>query len=208
MPRLTYRSVIDAGASRGSFAEAFLQLHRPDRLVLVEALPNLAEQLRSQFAARPGASVVAAALSDRSGEAAFEVNEFDYSSSLLPIDPRNSEWFGRSLRVARTIRVPTLSLPDLLRQEGLDVVHLLKLDLQGAERLVLTGGAEALDRVQVIYTEVLFEVLYTGCWLFRDMESFLRKRGFKLCSLGNIVHAHRGDLLQANAVFRRLKSVD
>jgi hypothetical protein len=81
---------------------------------------------------------------------------------------------------------------------------LLKLDLQGAERLVLSGGAEVLKRVRVIYTEVFFEQLYSGAWLFWEMNEFLSGRGFKLCGLSNIVHAADGDLVQANATFRKL----
>jgi hypothetical protein len=122
---------------------------------------------------------------------------------LLPIDPRNSQWFGRDLSVADSMTVPTLTLTELMTREKLESVDLLKLDLQGAERLVLTGGEQALDRVQVIYTEVFFERLYSGAWLFWEMNEFLSTRGFKLCGLSNIVHAADGDLVQANATFRR-----
>jgi FkbM family methyltransferase len=204
LPRLKYRSVIDGGANRGSFTDAFLQLHRPEKLVLVEAIPELAEKLRARYADRPDISVVSAALSDKNGEARFEINRSDASSSLLPIDPRNSAWFSRDLTVARTIRVPTLTLPALMEAQRLETVDLLKLDLQGAERFVLTGGETVLDRVRVIYTEIFFEQLYAGAWLFWEMNEFLSRRGFKLCGLSNIVHAPDGDLVQANATFRHL----
>ncbi len=204
LPRLDYRAVIDAGANRGAFTDAFLRLHRPERLVLVEAIPELATKLRTRYAADPRVSVISTALSDRTGEAQFEINRSEASSSLLSIDARNSAWFSRDLRVAHSIMVPTVTLPELLTRENLESVDLLKLDLQGAERFVLTGGAEVLDRVRVIYTEVFFEQLYAGAWLFRDMNDFLSSRGFKLCGLSNIVHAADGDLLQANATFRRL----
>ncbi|MEY2488539.1 MAG: hypothetical protein QOC70_481 [Verrucomicrobiota bacterium] len=203
LPRLEYRFVIDGGANRGSFTDAFLQLHRPERLVLVEAIPDLAEKLRARYAGRPGISIVSAALSDRNGEAQFEINRSEASSSLLPIDPRNSEWFSRDLRVARTVQVPTMTLAALMEEQGLQTVDLLKLDLQGAERLVLTGGEAVLERVRVIYTEIFFEQLYAGAWLFWEMNEFLAGRGFKLCGLSNIVHASDGDLVQANATFRK-----
>ena len=61
-----------------------------------------------------------------------------------------------------------------------------------------------LDRVRVIYTEIFFEQLYASAWLFSEMNEFLADRGFKLCGLSNIVHARDGDLLQANATFRRV----
>lgn len=203
LPRIDYRRVIDAGAHRGAFTDAFLRLHQPERIVLVEALPDLALKLRARYQNDVRISVVSAALSDRNGEAQFQVNRSDASSSLLPIDPRNSAWFGRDLAVDRTVDVMTMTLPELMSREKLDAVDLLKLDLQGAERLVLTGGAEVLDRVQVIYTEVFFEQLYTDAWLFWEMNEFLSGRGFKLCGLSNIVHANDGDLVQANATFRR-----
>ena len=204
LPRIEYRFVIDGGANRGAFTDALLELHRPERIVLVEAIPNLAEKLRARFASEPSISVVSAALSDRNGEAQFEINRSEASSSLLPIDPRNSEWFARDLRVARAIQVPTITLPALMEAQQLQTVDLLKLDLQGAERFVLTGGEAVLDRVRVIYTEVFFEQLYAGAWFFWEMNEFLATRGYKLCGLSNIVHAPDGDLVQANATFRRL----
>jgi FkbM family methyltransferase len=204
LPRLEYRCVIDGGANRGSFTDAFLRLHRPERLVLVEAIPDLAEKLRARYAGRSGISVVSAALSDNNGEAQFEINRSEASSSLLPIDSRNTAWFSRDLTVARTVQVPTMTLPALMEEQGMQTVDLLKLDLQGAERFVLNGGETVLDSVRVIYTEVFFEQLYTGAWLFWEMNEFLAGRGFKLCGLSNIVHAPDGDLVQANATFRRV----
>ena len=203
LPRLEYRSVVDGGANRGCFTDAFLRLHRPERLVLVEAIPDLAEKLRARYAGKSAISIVSAALSDKNGAAQFEINRSEASSSLLPIDPRNTAWFSRDLTVARTVQVPTMTLPALMEEQGLKTVDLLKLDLQGAERFVLTGGEAVLDHVRVIYAEVFFEQLYAGAWLFWEMNEFLAGRGFKLCGLSNIVHASDGDLLQANATFRR-----
>ena len=203
LPRLNYRFVVDAGANRGAFTDAFLQLHHPERMVLVEAIPELGFKLIERYSTDSRISVVAAALSERNGEARFEINRSEASSSLLAIDPRNSEWFGRDLGVVTSITVPTLTLPELMTREKLDSIDLLKLDLQGAERLVLTRGAEALHRVQVIYTEVFFERLYSGAWLLWEMNDFLSARGFKLCGLSNVVHAADGDLVQANATFRQ-----
>jgi FkbM family methyltransferase len=203
LPRLEYRRVVDAGANRGAFTDAFLRLHAPERMILVEAIPELALKLGAKYERDPRISVIAAALSDRNGNARFEINRSEASSSLLPIDPRNSEWFGRDLSVANAIIVPTIKLSELMTREKLDGVDLLKLDLQGAERLVLSSAAKVLDRVRVIYTEVFFERLYESAWLFGELTEFLSGHDFKLCGLSNIVHAANGDLVQANATFRR-----
>src|SRR6476661_6835760 len=142
LPRLHYRRVIDAGANRGAFTDAFLQLHQPERIVLVEAIPELAFKLAEKYSSDSRISVVASALSDSDGEARFDINRSEASSSLLSIDPRNSKWFARDLSVATSITVPTITLSELMTRENLEEVDLLKLDLQGAERLVLTGGAD------------------------------------------------------------------
>jgi FkbM family methyltransferase len=203
LPQIEYRTLVDAGANRGMFTDAFLEVQRPSRVVLVEAIPELAAELRRRFDGRNGFSVVAAALSDKNGEADFEINQSQASSSLLKINPRNFDWFGLDLKVARTVRVPTVTLTHLLDEQHLDGADLLKLDLQGAERLVLTGSEEALSRIRVIYTEVFFERLYAKAWLFWEVNEFLAGHGFKLCGISNIAHARNGDLLQANAMFRQ-----
>lgn len=204
LPRMEYRTVIDAGAHHGLFTDALLALHKPSRVVLVEPIPELAEKLRARFANRPGFSVVAAALSDANAEADLNVNQSDASSSLLRIDNRNTEWFGRDLSVARTVRVRTLTLSQLMDEQHLSEIDLLKLDLQGGERSVLIASESVLSRIGVIYTEIFFERLYADAWLFWEMNDFLAARGFKLCGMTNIVHGRDGTLLQANAIFRRI----
>ena len=203
LPAIKFDTLVDAGAHRGSFTEAFLQVHAPSRVVLVEAVPELAGTLRQRYDRRAGFSVVAAALSDRNGEADFELNRSLASSSLLKIDSRNANWFGLDLAVARSVRVPTLTLKRLFEEQELGKIDLLKLDLQGAERLVLTGGADVLPRVRVIYTEVFFEPLYEDAWLFWELNGFLALHGFKLCGISHVAHGRNGDLLQANAIFRQ-----
>jgi hypothetical protein len=170
---------------------------------LVEAIPELAAALQRQWESRPGVAVVAAALSDRNGRATFELNRSSASSSLLKIDRRNAEWFGMDLGVATTVEVPTLTLAELMTAQG---THVARLAEAGSARCRAPGPDRqrgVLPQVRVIYTEVFFEPLYEGAWLFWDMNEFLAARGFKLCGITNIVHARNGELLQANAIFRQ-----
>jgi len=90
LPRVNYRFVVDAGANRGAFTDAFLRLHRPERIILVEAIPELAMKLQEKYSSDARITVVAGALSDRNGEARFEINRSEASSSLLPIGKRRS----------------------------------------------------------------------------------------------------------------------
>lgn len=202
LPRITYDYVIDAGAHTGTFSDAFLQLHRPKRLIMLEPIPELAGGLKRRYLSKPFITIERLALSDKSGSASFHVNERSAASSLLQIDARNSRWFNRRLLVTETIEAPTISLPEVMQRHALPAIDLLKLDIQGGERLVLQGAEAVLPHIGVIYSEVFFEPLYHGAWLFLDACRYLADHRFKLCGLSNIVHADSGDLLQANAVFR------
>lgn len=204
LPRIAYRTVIDGGAHRGTFTDAFLQVYQPERVLLVEPNPTLANQLRAKYASRREIEVAEIALFSSSGVAEFHVNQSSGASSLLALDPRNRVWFEHDLAVAEKLTVETMTLPELLESYGLDCVDLLKLDLQGAEGFVLESATSVLSRINVVYIEVFFERLYAEAWLFPELWSFLADKGFKLCGLVNIAHGRNGDLLQANAIFRRV----
>jgi FkbM family methyltransferase len=203
LPRIRYATVVDAGAHKGSFADAFLQVHDPQRLVLVEPNPDLAKQLRTKYAGQAKIEIVPAALSAATGTVDFHVNRQSAASSILPINPQNDRWFGRKLDVIGKLSVPAVTLRDLFEQCHLESVDLLKLDLQGMEGAVLSAGESILPRVNAIYTEVLFEPLYKDAWLFFDLWAYLRERSFTLCGIVNVAHGRDGALLQANAIFRR-----
>ncbi|MGF1677757.1 MAG: FkbM family methyltransferase [Candidatus Methylacidiphilales bacterium] len=208
LPRIRYDRVVDAGASRGSFTEAMKKVYGSREVVAIEAIPDLAEALKKRYRDDHGVRIMSAALSDGEGTATFQLNRHDYSSSLLSIDERNSKWFGKDLRIEKTIEVPTITLEGVMSEMGWDQVDLLKMDLQGAEGMVLRGSEHVLDRVQVIFTEILFEPLYEGAWLFWEMREFLADKGFKLCGMSNLVHSAEGDLLQGNATFRRVAAAE
>ncbi|MEJ0047184.1 MAG: FkbM family methyltransferase [Rhodospirillales bacterium] len=80
--------------------------------------------------------------------------------------------WGRVLEIAT---IPTVRLDDVPETTGAD---LLKLDVQGAELMVLRHAEERLAGALVIQAEVEFLPLYRDQPLFSDVEQFLRARGF------------------------------
>jgi protein O-GlcNAc transferase len=71
--------------------------------------------------------------------------------------------------------VQTVRLDDI---EDLGDVDFFKLDVQGAELMVLKGGERVLKDVSVIQVEVEFLELYENQPLFADVDRFLRSQGF------------------------------
>lgn len=81
------------------------------------------------------------------------------------------------MRVVSKTEVETKRLDDIPEVAGTDF---LKLDVQGAELMILEGGTQLLEDVVVIHTEVEFAPLYVGQPLFADIDGFLRSQGFVL----------------------------
>jgi hypothetical protein len=116
-------------------------------------------------------------------------------------------------RVVATEPVDTRRLDDLPETAGAD---LLKLDIQGAELMVLRHAEARLRDATVIQAEVEFLPLYRGQPLFSDIDIFLRARGFVLHRFHPTVsravrpmmvnadpYAGLGQLVWADAVFIR-----
>lgn len=138
------RTILDLGANAGQ-ASLFLRDRFPGaRIVAVEADP-----LTAALAARnlgDGVTVVSAAVADHDGTAVItRVPGESWATTLF-------SW-GAEPDDAQHAQVPTVTLDTLLRQQGLERVDLLKVDVEGAELLALTSD-DALERVAWVVGEL------------------------------------------------------
>jgi FkbM family methyltransferase len=122
---------IDVGANIGAYALWVASLAGPTaRILAVEPQPDVFDRLTYNIGLNPYGTVkaIACAIADKPGEL------------TLFLDPRNSG--ESSVKVvassqARTIRVPTTTLLDLVRKERLEHLSAIKLDVEGAEDIIL-----------------------------------------------------------------------
>ena len=117
--------------------------------------------------------------------ATFHETHWSLTASLLapnrPVLDRYHE-LGQHVVVKSRQLVPTVRLDDVLAPGGMD---LLKIDVQGAERLVFDGARARLDECLMVWTEVEFVPLYQHQPLFGDIDARLREHGLQfLCFAG------------------------
>ena len=108
----------------------------------------------------------------------LHIGKAPMTSSLFPPDPDVMQRFHSLWELCEPVgeeRVDTVRLDDVEEAHPADF---LKLDVQGAERLVLEGAAQSLGNVLAIQTEVNFLPIYKGQALFADVDAFLRQQGF------------------------------
>ncbi|HYC95753.1 MAG TPA: FkbM family methyltransferase, partial [Sphingomicrobium sp.] len=125
------------------------------------------------------------ALSDQAGGAELHITALANMSSFLEPD---AEVFGRyrkkgaHARVVQSDRVPVERLDALAKADEFQP-HILKVDTQGSELMVLKGAEESLQSVLLAEIEVSFFQRYVGQPLFADIESWMKQQGFELIEL-------------------------
>jgi len=122
---------VDVGANVGAYAlfvAARAGLHA--RILAVEPQPDVFDRLTYNVRQNPFGTIkaVACAVADKTGELTLFLDTRNKGESSVKI-------VGSSL--APAIRVPAVTLLDLLHDEGIARVDALKLDVEGAEDLIL-----------------------------------------------------------------------
>jgi FkbM family methyltransferase len=84
--------------------------------------------------------------------------------------------------IKKIIKVDTVTLDTWAQTYGISDMDFIKLDVQGAELEILSGGKKLLDQSIGTLVEVWFDPIYHELPLFRDIDHFLRGQGFTFFS--------------------------
>lgn len=128
-------NTVDIGCYEGSVLESILRRAPRGKHLAFEPIPDRCALLRGRF---PGVEIQNVALSNVAGRATFQLVVGCDSHSGL----RKREYPKEATEV-REISVTTVPLDTVLAGRNVD---LMKLDVEGAERLVLEGARETLAR--------------------------------------------------------------
>jgi FkbM family methyltransferase len=127
--------IFDVGANVGAFATVMARLGRGASVFCFEFSPETAEQLRRNIKANnlSNVSVHQVALSDKGGTALFSNSQRDSATNALVSVPSET-----------SISVQTATLDSFLSEHGISEVDFVKIDVEGAEPLVLRGAKQSL----------------------------------------------------------------
>jgi FkbM family methyltransferase len=130
---------LDVGAHAGYFSLLASDRVGPaGRVYAVEPNPGTFAALRTHLSANRIGNVhaVMCGLADRPGSIPLHAppSRLDYNATVLP----RADW--------TRVDVPARTLDDCVREWGIDRIDLMKIDVEGAEPLVLAGGTDCLRR--------------------------------------------------------------
>jgi FkbM family methyltransferase len=166
--------VLDLGAYRGEFAQE-MSARYGGTYYLVEANPLLAEALRVEGRF----PVWHCAVAETEGPLPFHIAHNDTGSSLLTL-PRASVY---NCVLRETVQVPTRRLESLLTDIRAPRIDLLKMDIEGAEVMVLRSLSRPILRAIGQITVEFHSDPVFGFDLHREVEEVIRslqRQGF-LC---------------------------
>jgi hypothetical protein len=99
------------------------------------------------------------------------------------------------------LKVRTEALDKVISECNVDQIELLKIDVQGAEHMVLQSGQDTLKRTRLIFIEFSYKPLYEGSSTFFDLCKIMTDHQFRLVNVQPGFKAKNGELLQGDALF-------
>jgi FkbM family methyltransferase len=172
------KNVLHVGAHLAEEAAAY-QAAGVERVLWVEANPDLMGTLTDNVGHYPGHRAIQAAVSDTDGETAtLHLCTFSMASSLLA--PKEHLVIYPGMHYPRSIEVETVTIDTLLSREGYGFggFDMLNIDIEGAELLAFKGAEKNLPYFNWIYLEVNTREMYEGCAMVDDVDAYLGERGF------------------------------
>lgn len=169
-------NAVDVGANYGVYALSLAARVGPGgRVWAFEPSPATAEYLRAGVAANrfDNVAVLEAALSDRCGSSEFELNDQAELSRLAPAQQTDG-------RPARRVSVALTTLDQALREHGWPEIDFLKLDAEGEEARIVTGGAAMLADQSPL---VMFEIRHCDGAIDTVAGQSLARLGYQLYEL-------------------------
>ena len=167
---------VDVGAMDVGESEPWSQLDSGGTASLIGFEPNPVECEKLNQTAPANSKFLPVALGDGHPHT-LHIGKEPMTSSLFPPDPEVMQRFHSLWELCEPVRTEALETMRLDDVPDVRPADFIKLDVQGAELLVLEGARDTMSDVLAIQTEVNFLPIYRGQALYADVDINLRGHG-------------------------------
>jgi FkbM family methyltransferase len=175
------RNVVDVGANTGQWSNMLVNCVTPERLIIIEPLPDAFAILQKRFGKNPRVRLENVAIGERESVETLKITRDATGASLLQPREEMHAVIGSNWTIMSEVQVKMTTLDRLL--VDLADVSLLKIDVQGYEKSVLAGAKQTLAKTKFLLIELNFMSQYDGGSWFGDVHEILtRDFGFFLAN--------------------------
>jgi FkbM family methyltransferase len=201
-------TILDVGANVGQYGRELRSLGYLGKIHSFEPFPPTFDALRQTAAqSRPHNAWQAHnfGLGEKDGEAQLNVSAESTLNSLRePLPESACLHSGFSSTAPISVKIRTLE--SVWRELNLSGERVfLKMDTQGYELPILTGGVPVLEKISAIQLEVSLTPLYKGQPCVEDIIPFLRARGFVIFGVwpGQGIRGKHKEMYEVDFIFVR-----
>lgn len=166
-----FDTVVDIGASNGSWSEFAMSHFPPCSYLLIEAQDVHEPGLKALCARHTNAEYALCAAGEFVGQLYFDIGDpLGGRASTVPHATNNA-------------MLPATTVDEEIQNRGLQGPFLLKFDTHGFELPILKGAAKTLLNTEVIVMECYNYKISEECLLFFEMCAHLKLHGFRCIDL-------------------------
>ena len=198
--------IFDVGAHHGHISRHFRSLFPNSVVYSFEPFHESFETLKANTCNDSDIHALNFGLSDCIGSKAFHSNPSSATNSLLATDKEGAATWGSGLlETTKVIEARFETLDSVVAANRIPAIDILKLDVQGAEPLVMAGSSAACKRrmIRLVYSEIITQPTYVGQKRFDHALATFYDCGFDLYNIYNISCTSEGRLRQVDAIFTR-----
>ena len=164
-------TVLDIGANVGTLTLPLsLQVQESGKVISVEANPTTFSYLKGnvEFNNFKNIKLINKAVGDKRGELCFSNISSDDMNRVVDCSEKNS------------IKIPVDTIDNIVKEEKIEHIRLLKIDIEGYELFALKGAKETLKIVDIIFFES-WEVHFKNFnYSTKELLLLLRESDFKI----------------------------
>jgi FkbM family methyltransferase len=193
--------IFDIGANRGDTAKKYASLFNKAKIYAFEPFPDTYSKLLTNTKEIKQIIPNTLAIADFRGDAILYSNHNEDTNSLLPSIKMGLS-SDQQVRNKGSLTIPTDTIDNFCKENNIDQIAILKLDIQGSELAALKGAVRMLEKkkIKVIYTETYFRQQYKDQPLFHDIASFLFGYGYAIQDIYSPIYGN-GKLAWSDAIF-------
>lgn len=200
--------IFDAGANKGIVTKKYKDIFPDSVIHCFEPETNNFFELNKEIEIKNLTNCFShqLALGDSNGQIKFHITSSSTMHSALELsDTKSSPFYPPHVQAKTECNINQVTIDEFCShdQNKIEHIHILKMDVQGYELNILKGAYNMLNsgKIEVIYSEVLFNSLYKNQCNFSQIYDFLARLNYVLFGMYDLRQGANGQIGWADAIF-------